>query len=111
MKDTTFYEPVSYVAWILGQTAAMLGVVLILVWGFGVVFLVANAQFAGAHGGAVASSELWHPPVGPPLAGLGLALGGWLIAHLRHLRAPATVVVGVAANLLALVLAIAAASL
>ena len=111
MKDTTLTHPVSYVSWILGQTSAMIGVLLILIYGFGLVFLEANVDFAAARGAVASTGDLWHPPFALPLGGLGVAFAGWFAAHLRKLQPATPVLVGGLMNLLALAIAMAAAVL
>ena len=109
MKNATSLNSVSYVAWILGQTSAMLGVILCLLWGFDLVILQSQQLYSQA-GGEVATIESWYPAFGPPLAGLGIALAGWSISHVQHLRTPAPGVVAAALNLMALVLAMVASA-
>ena len=108
MNHATQDQSICYVSWIVGQSAAMLGVVLALLWGFGLVFLMAAEQYARAAHTVAATAEGWHPPLGPPMLGLGLTLAAWLFAHVRHLPIPAPVFVAAAANLLALILGMAA---
>ena len=108
MNHATQDQSICYVSWIVGQSAAMLGVVLAVLWGFGLVFLMAAEQYAQATQTVSATAEGWHPPFGPPMLGLGLSLVAWLFAHERHLPIPAPVFVATAANLLALILAMAA---
>ncbi|RUL84335.1 hypothetical protein [Tautonia sociabilis] len=110
MKSTTLEGKISYVSWILGQTSALLGVILSILWGFELVFLRAQALYAQTVGQDLATSDGGAPPFGPALLGLGIALAGWLVAHLKHCRTPTPVFVGAAVNLLALVLAMLASA-
>jgi hypothetical protein len=106
MKHEMNIQPISYVSWILGQTSALLGVILCLLWGFDLVILQSQRLFEQANGGVSSGIEAWSPIFGPTLLGLGIAGLGWLVSHLQHLRAPAPVIAGAGLNLLALVLAI-----
>ncbi|QDV37933.1 hypothetical protein [Tautonia plasticadhaerens] len=110
MKNATSLNSVSYVSWILGQTSAMLGMILCLLWGFDLVILQSQQLYSQAGGEVAATIEVWYPTFGPPLAGLGMALAGWSVSHVQHLRTPAPVVVAAALNLMALVLAMVASA-
>jgi hypothetical protein len=105
MHHTKSLNQISYISWILGQTSAMLGVILMLVYGFDLVILQAQQIYAENLGELAATSDAWVPPLGPPILGLGLALLGWMAAHLRDLTCPAPVLVGAILNLSALALA------
>jgi hypothetical protein len=105
MKHTMNVQPISYVSWILGQTSALLGVILCLLWGFDLVILQSQRLVDQANG-VSSGMEAWSPIFGPTLIGLGIAGLGWLFSHFQHLKAPAPVLVGAGLNLLALVLAI-----
>lgn len=105
MDHTTPYSQVSYTAWILGQTSAWLGILLIFFYGFDVVILQAHRIYAESLGEVAATADFWAPPFGPPLLGMGIATLAWLVSSHQGLTTPAPVVVGFGLNLIALFLA------
>jgi hypothetical protein len=97
---------ISYISWILGQTSSILGIILVVIYGFDLVLLQARSIYARNLGEFGEAADAWIPPVSPALIGLGIALVGWLAAHLRSLICPVPVLVGAGLNLFALILAL-----
>lgn len=97
---------ISYISWILGQTSSILGIILVVIYGFDLVLLQARRIYAQNLGEIVEAAEGWIPPMSPALIGLGIALVGWLAAYLRSLICPVPVLVGAVLNFLALILAL-----
>ncbi|WP_169974249.1 hypothetical protein [Tautonia rosea] len=97
---------ISYVSWILGQTSSILGIILVVIYGFDLVLLQAKRIYAQNLGEIAEAAESWIPPLSPALIGLGIALVAWLAAYLRGLICPVPVLVGAGLNFFALVLAL-----
>lgn len=110
MDHATPYPQISYTSWVLGQTSAWLGMLLILFYGFELVILQAQQIYAESLGEVAAMGEFWAPPFGPPLVGLGVAVLAWMASHHRGLTTPGPVLVGLGLNMIALFLAIMALS-
>lgn len=105
MNHASTFNQISYSSWILGQTSAMMGMILATVYGFDLVILQARLLYAENFVELAVVSDAWAPPLGPPLVGIGIALVGWLAAYLRDLVSPPPVLVGALLNMMALVLA------
>ncbi|WP_152051033.1 hypothetical protein [Tautonia marina] len=97
---------ISYISWILGQTSSILGIILVVIYGFDLVLLQASRIYAQNLGEIGQAAAGWVPPMSPALIGLGIALVGWLAAYLRSLICPVAVPVGAVLNFIALILAL-----
>ena len=106
MNEPNAANRISYISWVLGQTSSILGIILVVIYGFDLVLLQARRIYAQNLGEIAEAAEGWIPPMSPALIGLGIALVAWLAASLRGLICPATVFVGAGLNFLALVLAL-----
>lgn len=106
MNETDPAARISYISWVLGQTSSILGIILVVIYGFDLVLLQARRIYAENLGEIAEAADAWIPPLSPPLIGLGIALVGWLAAYLRSLICPAPVLVGAGLNFFALVLAL-----
>ncbi len=108
MKSQQMHHPMLYISWFFGQSSALFGLTISVIWGFGLIFLVSELQYAHALELNPSTALSWRPPLGFPIAGLGLALIGWFSAHLGNIRPPVAVLFGAALNLLAFFLALVA---
>jgi len=105
MGMSSIYTRRNILAWVLGQTAAYLGGLLVVIWGFGLLLDLAHAEYTKAHEASTSVVETWMPPVWPPLIGIGLAALSWAVARIARVHLPVPAIVALILNPLALVFA------